>query len=126
MASPHGRRRWQSTRPGRTRLPSAVRPGVEALEDRSTPAAVTEFPLATATPAPQGITAGPDGNLWYTDPGANKVGRLTPAGAITEFTLPTAASDPRGIAAGPDGALWFAEFGTDRIGRIDPATGAIT
>lgn len=113
------RRRRASARP--------FRPGLEQLDDRCVPAVITEFPLNTALPTPQGVTTGPDGNIWYTDPGSNKVGRLDPAtNVVTEFTLPTAGSNPIGITTGPDGALWFALFGTDAIGRLDPATGAIT
>src|SRR5207237_7880212 len=111
------------------------RSSLERREDRCVPAVISEFPLTTALPAPQGITTGPDdGALWYTDPGANKIGRISTTSdfapltfnAITEFTLPTVASDPRGITTGPDNALWFTEFGTDRIGRVDLASGAIT
>jgi virginiamycin B lyase len=53
-----------------------------------------------------GIAAGSDGNLWFTDSGHQKVGRITPAGAITEFDLPAAAGSPYGIAAGSDG-VWI-------------------
>jgi virginiamycin B lyase len=64
------------------------------------------------------ITAGPDGNMWFTD-GLRAVGRITPAGVITEFPLRQSFNDYReaiGIAAGADRALWFG-YG-DRIGRI--------
>jgi streptogramin lyase len=79
---------------------------------------------------PGGITAGPDGNVWFTDAGGgiggtNAIGRITPDGIITEFPLPVD-SEPVGIVAGPDGNLWFTDLGTTRaIGRISPA-GAIT
>ena len=75
--------------------------------------------------SPIGITAGPDGNLWFTEFTGNKVGKITPAGAITEFPIPTASSFPYGITAGPDGNLWFVEDGGNKIGRITPA-GTIT
>ena len=39
-----------------------------------------------------GITTGPDGNLWFTEFGAGKIGRITPSGSITEFPIPTAGS----------------------------------
>ena len=71
-----------------------------------------------------GITAGPDGALWFTEYGTNKIGRITTAGAITEFAL-AANSEPYHIVAGPDGALWFTEAGTNKIGRIT-TTGTIT
>jgi uncharacterized protein (TIGR03437 family) len=84
---------------------------------------ITEFPGPVS---PYCITAGPDGNLWFTDEGANKVGRITPAGVITEFSAGiTAGANPFGIAAGPDGNLWFTELAGNRIGRVTPA-GVIT
>ena len=36
---------------------------------------------------PWGITPGPDGNLWFTENGAGKIGRITTGGVITEFSL---------------------------------------
>ena len=37
---------------------------------------VTEFPL-TLPSEPFGITAGPDGNVWFTEAFGNKIGRIT-------------------------------------------------
>lgn len=75
--------------------------------------------------APQGITAGPDGNMWFTEyvnPG--RIGRITMGGAITEFE---AGITPNGgieaITAGADGNVWFANQNNDTIGRITPAGG---
>jgi len=85
---------------------------------------ITEFPLPTASSNPAGITAGPDGNLWFTEFNGNRIGRITPGGVITEFPLPTAGSAPQGITAGPDGNLWFTEL-IGKIGRITPG-GVIT
>ncbi len=86
---------------------------------------ITEFPIPTASTFPRGITAGPDGNLWFTEYSGNKIGRITPAGFITEFPIPPTSSNPFGITAGPDGNLWFAEDGSNNIGRITPA-GVVT
>jgi len=57
------------------------------------------------TGRPVAITAGPDGNLWFTEH-AGGVGRITPAGVVTEFAAP---GPLLAIAAGPDGAIWFSE-----------------
>jgi eukaryotic-like serine/threonine-protein kinase len=38
---------------------------------------ITEFPVPTASSSPSGITAGPDGNLWFTEYDGNKIGRIT-------------------------------------------------
>jgi streptogramin lyase len=94
---------------------------------------VTEFPIPTANSTPFSITAGPDGNIWFTETGGNKIGRISLAGTITEFSAPGA---PGGITAGPDGALWFTEIATGlgavgldfQVGGIaaDPPTGNST
>ena len=75
-------------------------------------------------PRPTGEHRGPDGNLWFTEQNANKIGRITPTGAITEFPLPTPWAAPSGITSGPDGNIWFTEKAANKIGRITP-TGAI-
>jgi streptogramin lyase len=75
--------------------------------------------------SPYAITAGPDGNVWFTEWLADKIGRITPNGTISQFQIPTAASRPYGITAGPDGNLWFTEERGDKIGRITPS-GAIS
>src|SRR5258705_9559905 len=80
---------------------------------------VTEFSVGiTAGAQPAAIAAGPDGNLWFTEQGGNRIGRITPAGVVTEFSAGiTAGAALAGIAAGPDGNLWFTENGGNRIGR---------
>ncbi len=76
---------------------------------------------------PYGITAGPDGAMWFTELNADRIGRLRPAGpgpdggppAVEEFALPGEAVGAAGITAGADGGLWFALSRADAIGRID-------
>jgi virginiamycin B lyase len=65
-----------------------------------------------------GISAGPEGDIWFTEWFKRKIGRITPGGLIAEFHLP----HPRsvGIAAGVDGSLWFAGPVSHTIGRIAP------
>jgi virginiamycin B lyase len=86
---------------------------------------LTQFPIPTPVSNPLGITLGPDGNLWFTESNAYKIGRITPAGGLTEFSFESKSLPPFGmpviIAAGPDGALWFTEESTKRIGRVTTA-----
>ncbi len=73
--------------------------------------AISEYPIPTTNCYPREITTGPDGNIYFTEFGANKLGRINPTThAITEFSIP-ADSQPWGIVTGPDGNLWFAERG---------------
>jgi streptogramin lyase len=67
---------------------------------------VAKFAAGGINTAPESITAGPDGNLWFTEVFGNRIGRMTPAGELTEFSI-LAGTYPRGITTGPDGALWF-------------------
>ena len=66
---------------------------------------------------PEGITAGPDGALWFTNYSNNTIGRITTAGQIRLFTG-RGIDEPVGITAGPDGALWFTNYAGNSIGRI--------
>jgi streptogramin lyase len=79
-----------------------------------------EFSLRTKNEEPtlgDGITAGSDGNLWYTI-GANRIGRITTAGKITEFSISPADGAGYAITAGSDKALWYTLQQTGKIGRI--------
>jgi streptogramin lyase len=72
------------------------------------------------------IVPGPDGNMWFTEENADRVGRITPTGVLTEFSTGLTKGSPRGITAGPDGNLWFTEYnGGGAIGRVTTA-GTIT
>jgi virginiamycin B lyase len=83
--------------------------GDEPIIGRLTPSGeLTEFDLPRDGGHPIRMAAGPDGNVWFTEPSSNRVARITPTGDIQGFPLsPTA--QPAGIAAGPDGAVWFME-----------------
>src|SRR5262245_59677764 len=82
---------------------------------------ITTFPDPagpTSTDEPVQLTRGPEGNVWFTSTGTNRIGRITPAGVVTTFPSATI-DDPDGIALGPDGNVWFTSFGNDRLGRVE-------
>src|ERR1051325_359357 len=115
-------RKWTSSK--RRPRGNHVTPRFEVLEDRCLLAtALAEFPLLTSGGSPFAITTGPDGNVWYTENQAGKIGMINPTThAQSEFLIPTASSGPTGITAGPDGNLWFAESGAKKIGMPNPTT----
>ena len=80
------------------------------------------FAVPTSNGFPWFEALGSDGNVWFTEENAAKIGRITPAGQIKEFNIPSGVR-AAGIAAGAAGLLWFAN-GT-KIGRITTA-GSIT
>ena len=57
---------------------------------------------------PLGITAGPDGNLWFTEQYRNSLVSLTRSGRFAEYAMGRD-TNPQGIALGPDGRLWLTE-----------------
>ncbi|HTO77904.1 MAG TPA: S-layer homology domain-containing protein [Thermoanaerobaculia bacterium] len=81
---------------------------------------IDEFPIPTDASSPQGITAGPDGNLWFVEQAADKIGRMTLSGTFTEFPVSVAVSGASlfGITSGPDGNLWFSDLLSKKVGKI--------
>jgi hypothetical protein len=95
---------------------------------------VTEFPT-TLTPAngPNVVTiiVGPDGNIWFNEFLADRIGRLEIAtGKVTEFRCGISPfSGPLELTLGTDGNIWFTEVGLNpafpgRVARLVPAVAA--
>jgi hypothetical protein len=96
---------------------------------------LTEFPLP-AFRALGGITAGHDGNVYFSEEATeavggtgttNAIGCIVPStGAYREYAVPTpdagisAEMQVDWITAGADGNLWFSLFEGDGMGRFDP------
>ncbi len=94
---------------------SAARNGAR---HRITTPSVTYFSLTKKIRDPFWITAGPDGNMWFTNPNGDTIGRITPRGVVTEFQL-AKDTHPQTITAGADGNLWFTMRVQDKIGVMD-------
>ena len=76
--------------------------------------------LNTPVPAPQGITLGPDGNLWFFDNQSRQIFKVTTSGTFTGYPVLTNGT-MTSIVQGPDGNIWFAYFGGGTVGRITPS-----
>jgi virginiamycin B lyase len=83
---------------------------------------VTEYPIEqTARASFRGsITRGPDDAMWFTQPEADAIGRITASGEVSQFELPRG-TYPMQIVTGPDGNLWFTQPRGGRIGRMTPS-----
>ncbi len=84
---------------------------------------ISEFPVPDQLSNVNGITAGPDNAIWFTEDTTNhnengKIGRITLTGSISEFPLPTPSGGPGGITVGFDGNLWFTEMLGHKIGCL--------
>jgi sugar lactone lactonase YvrE len=93
----------------------------EAITPDATPE-ISEFPLPTES-RPATIAVGPDKNLWFSDKGTGKVGKITTTGTIKEYAAEK--NEPDGITAGPDGNLWFVEHSAHHVDHIT-TSGSLT
>lgn len=81
-------------------------------------AVVTHYAIPSVTPEPDGITIGSDGNVWFAETRAGKLGRLNPStGVMTEY--PLTGAHPIKLTRGPDGSLWFTTQ-EHQVGRFIP------
>jgi virginiamycin B lyase len=75
------------------------------------------YKVTTPNSGLTGITKGSDGNLWFTETRANKIGMVTADGVtVKEYPVPTANAGLAYIAGGKD-AVWFAEKNISKLGR---------
>lgn len=73
------------------------------------------------------MTSDTQGNIWFLETAANKIGKISLLGDITEYTVPTTSAGLNiGIALGPDNCIWFNESNGNKIGRLNPANGVFT
>jgi virginiamycin B lyase len=88
---------------------------------------IKEYEVPTPKSRPHDPALGPDGSLWYTAQGANKLGRLNPkTGEFKEYPLKTPGSGPHGLVADKAGNIWFTAIAGGYIGKLDPNSGEIT
>lgn len=83
---------------------------------------IQEFDIG-ADKSPNGIVAGPDGNLWFTESKASQVGVISTEGILlTEFPTKTPDMGPGSIVLGADDNLWFDEVSLHghAVSRITP------
>ena len=85
---------------------------------------------STQTFAYSDVVAGPDGALWMSDFGNNRIVRYVPGAATeTAWTLLDANAgrlNPAQLQFDEKGFLWISEITAGRMDRLDPSTGALT
>lgn len=87
---------------------------------------ITEFETPTIESGPTSIHIGNEGDVWFTERGGNKIGRLHPeTGKLTEYDIPTPMSVATGITVDGDGLVWYASKMASKVGMLNPKTGAI-
>lgn len=71
-------------------------------------AAAQVFPVPTSSAGLARITTAPNGDMWFVEKEANKIGRITPSGQITEFPTRFSGdySQTMDLDVAPDGRVW--------------------
>ncbi len=90
--------------------------------------AIRKYSLGTETMWPFMIGLGANGELWFSERAAGRIGRLDPdSGRVEHFDLHSPSAGPAGLAVDPaSGIVWFTQGQTDRVGALDPKTGKVT
>lgn len=87
---------------------------------------IQEYEVPTPKSRPHDPALAPDGSLWYTGQGANKLGRLdVKTGEFKEYALKTPNSGPHGLVADRDGNIWFTAISGGYVGKLNPKTSEI-
>jgi virginiamycin B lyase len=76
-------------------------------------------------PGPYGITATPDGNLFYASLAGSYLGAIDrETGEVSLLEPPTAGQGARRAWSDSNGRIWVSEWNAGQLGVYDPATGA--
>jgi virginiamycin B lyase len=78
---------------------------------------------APGGPGPYGITATPDGGVWYASLAGSHIARIDPrTGRAVRLRPPTRGQGARRIWSDSRGRLWVSEWNVGKVARYDPAT----
>jgi virginiamycin B lyase len=84
--------------------------------------AVRTFPTPRGR-GPYGITAGPDGTVWFSSLAGSYIARIDPDSSQVEtFDVPTRGGGARRIWSDSAGRLWVTEWFAGKLARFDPGT----
>ncbi len=95
---------------------------------KGTQVIITEYDLPRRTIQPHDVILDPDGMVWYSNFGEQKIGRMDPkTGKVTEFDVPVekkgSPTGELGLQADHDGNLWFGMMFQGGAAKLDRHTG---
>ena len=114
----------RGSRGARTATCGSWRPRKNKIAGITPTGTITEFPLSVGHVNPRWpgqIVFGPDGNIWFGEMNAQRIGRMTTQGVVTDFPLLTTEQGaPNFLAVGADGNIWGTDSSFSQILRITP------
>jgi virginiamycin B lyase len=80
----------------------------------------TEYSVPTIGSFPYQLALDKQGNVWFSESFAGKLGEIDAHGAIKEYTVPQNGSnvDPTGLVIDKNGTIWFTEPNSNMIGSF--------
>lgn len=109
------------TASGSSALSNGVCKQTRTKTSGSPPSPRAVFDIPTAHSGLAEMIAARNGNLWFAEAGAHKIGLITTQGIIHEFTVRAAPGTGHSIGhlvIGPDGSLWFVDTFGAQIGHM--------
>lgn len=73
---------------------------------------------------PYGITATPEGQIFYASLAGSYVGAVQPDGSVIVLDPPTPEQGARRVWSDSEGAIWVSEWSSGQLSRFTPSTGA--
>jgi virginiamycin B lyase len=83
----------------------------------------TEIFNAPGGRGPYGITASPDGSVYYASLAGSYVGAVRPDGSVETLVPPTPNQGARRVWSDSTGAIWVSEWNSGNLSRYQPRTG---
>jgi streptogramin lyase len=101
--------------------PGSTPAGKIALFDPKTQSWVTIVSLPAGYGQPLFVAVDQTGNVWFTMPVTNTIGRYDPVSTtVAQWAVPRPSAGPWGITIDSKGTIWFTEHYVNQIGSFDP------
>ena len=90
---------------------------------------VNSYNVPVANASLQGVTAGPDGTIWFAETTAKRIGHIIPCQTnscnVTDYGPPPSVeiTFPIQLAVDRGGVVWFTDHGRGQFGSFNPSTG---
>lgn len=82
-----------------------------------------EYALSSLTnPQPEDVAVDSGGKVWFTAPGATRIGRFDPSSSAFNFVGTGSGSEPWSIKVDEQGYPWFTDRTNNRVGKFFPQT----
>ncbi len=95
--------------------------GGEGKIDKLSPSGTVTNEYSVAS-GPIDIAVGQEGDIWFTNGYASKIGKVIPgSGEVKEYSLKSA-PQPWGLTVGPEGDLWYTGSTGSTIGNFNPSS----